>query len=377
MNRSPISSARVLLLAGACASTLGCSGERHEPLRPREVVIAQIDAKFQSEVPRGFAGSVLLADHGNTLLSKGYGLADRSSQRPVTIETGFDIGSLVKPFTAAAVMKLQSEGKLRVTDAISSLLPNVPPDKARITIEQLLNHTSGLPDIVDANSNPVTYSPAFDYEPVSRDEIVRRALNARLRFEPGARSEYSNLGYSVLGVIVELASGESFERYLRRVLFEPAEMTRTGYLVPRWQRKDLAVGYGGGQAWGTPLDHAWLPDGPSWNLRGNGGMISTAQDLHKWIRALEAGTLLPPAEMEAFIGMSAHKNRRGTRTMGVAGGNDIFNACYLWYLDEHRVIVILTSSDDFKAEKLVPDVAALVRQIQPEAPLPGSRTAAH
>jgi CubicO group peptidase (beta-lactamase class C family) len=335
------------------------------------VVISQIDSTLQSLVPRGFAGSVVLVDHGITLLSKGYGLADRSTQRPVTPETGFDIGSLVKPFTVAAILKLQSQGKLRVADAISSVLPNVPPDKARITIEQLMSHSSGLPDIVDASSKPLAYTPAFDYEPVSRDEIVRRAMGAKLAFEPGAKSEYSDLGYSLLGVIVELASGETFERYVHERLFEPAGMTRTGYLAPGWQRKELAVGYRGEQAWGTPLDHTWLPDGPSWNLRGNGGMISTAQDLARWIQALETDKPLSPAEREAFIKMSAHRNRRGIRTIGPAGGNDIFNACYLWYLDEHRAIILLTSSDKFRAENIVPDVARLMRHIQLDATPPG------
>jgi hypothetical protein len=83
--------------------------------------------------------------------------------------------------------------------------------------------------------------------------------------------------------------------------------------------------------------------------------------------------LLPPAERKAFIRMSAHTNRRGTRTIGPSGGNDIFNACYLWYLDEHRVIVMLTSSDNFQAEKMVPDIARLMRHIQPEALLPGGK----
>jgi CubicO group peptidase (beta-lactamase class C family) len=353
-----------LLLAGACAGAPGCGRRRAEPSLPREQVIAQIDSMLQSRVSEGLAASVLLADQGSVLLSKGYGLADRSTGRPVTPETGFDIGSLVKPFTAAAILKLESQGRLRVSDSISGLLPGVPPDKSRITIEQLMTHSSGLPDIVDAGSRPVSYTPDFDYQPVSRDEIVRRAMNARLVFEPGAKSQYSNLGYSLLGVIIERASGEDFERYLREWLFEPAGMTRTGYLTPGWQKQELAVGYRNGKAWGTPLDHPWLADGPSWNLRGNGGMLSTARDLYQWIQALQADQVLPAAERERFLATWAKKNRRGTRTMGPAGGNDIFNACYLWYLDEHRVIVMLTSSDDFKAEEIVPEIARMMRRIR-------------
>jgi len=356
------------LLVGAVAAASGLRGEPSQPPPPREGFVSQIDARLRSLVPRGFAGSVLLVDHGEVLLSRGYGSADRVTGRPVTPETGFDIGSLVKPFTMAAVLKLQSQGKLRATDAISSVLPGVPPDKAHITIRQLMTHAAGLPDIVDARSTPVEYTTEFDYEPVSRDEIVRRAMNARLVGEPGGRSEYSNLGYSLLGVIVELASGRDFETYLREQLFEPAGMTRTGYLAPGWQAKELAVGYRRDVPWGTPLDHAWLPDGPSWNLRGNGGMLSTAPDLYRWIEALESDRLLPPAERDAFLGMSVTANRRGTRTLGPSGGNGIFNACYLWYLDEHRLIVMLTSSDTYRAEKMVPEIAGEMRRMDAPAP---------
>src|SRR5690242_12695388 len=117
-------------------------GRDESPL-PREQVIAGIDAYLSGLTAKGFTGSVLLEDGGAVLLDKGYG---------VTTETGFDIGSLVKPFTAVAILKLESRGRLRRTDPISRFFPSAPPDKARVTIQQLLEHTSGLPDIVDASS---------------------------------------------------------------------------------------------------------------------------------------------------------------------------------------------------------------------------------
>jgi CubicO group peptidase (beta-lactamase class C family) len=142
-------------------------------------------------------------------------------------------------------------------------------------------------------------------------------------------------------------------------------MTRTGYLAPGWKKDALAVGYVGEHAWGTPLDHPWLPDGPSWNLRGNGGMLSTSGDLARWIAALGAGTVLPKPQQDEFLAMAVKKNQRGTRTFGPSGGNDVFNACYLWYLDEDRAIVVLTSTDRFKAEDLVPRIAHEMRRIAP------------
>jgi CubicO group peptidase (beta-lactamase class C family) len=331
---------------------------------PREQVIAGIDGYLAGLTSKGFAGSVLLEDHGAVLLDKGYGAADRTSGRRVTTETGFDVGSLVKPFTAVAILKLESGGKLRRADPLSRFFPSAPPDKARITVQQLLEHTSGLPDIVDAVSKPVDYTPAFDYEPVSRDEIVRRAMKAKLLSAPGEKSRYSNLGYSLLGAIVEIASGEPYEQFVRETIFEPAGMSRTGYLAPGWKSSDLAVGYAHNQRWGTPLDHRWLPDGPSWNLRANGGMLSTSGDLAKWIHALAGEKLLTAAEKKALFDLYVHRNKRGARTMGAAGSNDVFDACYLWYVDENRLLIMLTSSDTWRAEEMIPDLAKRMRRIQ-------------
>jgi CubicO group peptidase (beta-lactamase class C family) len=355
---------RPWLAVGACLVLAGCGEKKAEAPEPKTVVVSQIDSTLREMAGHGLAASVFLVDRGDTLLVRGYGLAERSAARPVTPETGFDIGSLVKPFTMAAILKLEEQGKLRVDDPLVRFFPTAPADKARITIRQLLVHSSGLPDIVDANATPIVYKPDFDYEPVSKDEIVRRAMSAKLLFEPGAKSQYSNLGYSVLAVLIERASGEAYEAYVAREIFGPAGMMRTGYLMPKWSKEELAVGYQGERGWGTPLDHPWLADGPSWNLRGNGGMISTAGDLYRWIVALESGKILSPKEYDAFLAMSAKKNRRGTRTFGPSGGNDIFNSCYLWYLDENRKIVMLTSSDQFRAEAIVPEIAHQMRRIQ-------------
>ena len=312
---------------------------------------------------KDFAGQLLLEQDGAVLLDKGYGDADRAARRPVTPDTAFDIGSLVKPFTMMAILKLESDGKLRRADSIARFLPGVPADKAGITIQQLLTHASGLPDIVDASSKPLGYAPDFDYEPVSRDEIVRRALHAKLLYAPGTSSKYSNLGYSLLGVIIEIASGQPYERFVHDRVFVPAGMTRTGYVIPPWPRNEIAVGYQGKSAWGTPLDHRWLADGPSWNFRANGGMLSNARDLHRWIAALDGGALLTPAEKQAFFDLAVHRNKRGARTMGAAGSNDVFDACYLWYPDERRLVILLTNGDRWRAEEIVPDLARRMRSI--------------
>jgi CubicO group peptidase (beta-lactamase class C family) len=327
----------------------------------RAALATKLNADLAAQTGDGFSGTVFIVSDRQILLSQGYGLADPKRQIPMTPDTGFDIGSLVKPFTAAAILKLEAAGKLAVQDTVGKYFPQMQGPKAAITIAQLLNHTSGLPDIVDSTGTPIRYTTDFDYEPVTRDEIIRRAVLCRLKTAPGEKESYSNLGYSLLAAIVEIASGEDYESYVQKNVFAPAGMLHTGYLAPHWTKDRLAVGIQGGKPWGTPLDHPWLADGPSWNLRGNGGMISTAEDLGKWIAALDGTTILDDTAKAKFFQLEVHLNKRGTRTFGPAGSNTVFDAAYLWYLDENRLIVVLTSNDHVLAEDMIPKLAATMR----------------
>lgn len=325
------------------------------------ISLADIEKYLNDLETKGFSGCVLLAKDGKVLLKKGYGLADREGNRRVTPETGFDIGSITKVFTAAAIFKLEADGKLRVDDKITKYFKNVPPDKSEITIEQLITHRSGLPDLVTANGTPTMYTTDYDFEPVSRDEIVKSAMLSKLLYSPGSSMKYSNTGYSLLGAIIEMTSGKSYERFVYEKLFLPAGMKKTGYQIPNWKSKDLAVGYDKDHPWGTPLDHAWLKDGPSWNLRANGGMISTVDDLNLWVTALQTDKLLPKESKDKFFAsMGLRANQRGVRVMGPAGGNGIFNAVYMWIIEENRVLVVLSNVDKFPAEDHIGKLAGMM-----------------
>jgi CubicO group peptidase (beta-lactamase class C family) len=236
-----------------------------------------VDRFIERAWPDGAGGTVVVARGGELVTCKGFGAA--------TCDTVYDVMSMTKQFTAAAILKLESQGRLRVTDPIARFLGPVPEDKRAITVHHLLTHTAGL---VEALGD--------DYERVSRDELVGRALGSRLRSAPGSRYHYSNAGYSLLAAIVEQASGLPYERYLAKHLFEPAKMTQTGYVLPRWRRSRVAVEYDRrGVAHGRPFDHPWADDGPYWNLRGNGGMLSTARDMLRWHRALRGERILSRA----------------------------------------------------------------------------------
>ncbi|SEH03159.1 CubicO group peptidase, beta-lactamase class C family [Nonomuraea solani] len=241
----------------------------------------RIESFLDRTLPPGPGGTVAVARDGRLVHCAGFGLADREARTPARCDTAYDVMSITKQFTAAAIMKLQMMGRLRTTDRLGVHLGPVPAGKRLITVRQLLTHTSGLRDLGD------------DYAPVSRDTMVRRALASPLRSRPGAEFHYSNVGYSLLAAIVERVSGSSYERFLAEHLFAPAGMTGTGYVLPRWAPGQVAIEYDKrGKRRGAPTEHPWAADGPYWYLRGNGGMLSTARDMYRWHRALEADTIL-------------------------------------------------------------------------------------
>ncbi|HVT15316.1 MAG TPA: serine hydrolase domain-containing protein [Thermoanaerobaculia bacterium] len=359
-----------LLAAGAA----GCRGARSAagagPVgegagRPRGQVHGQLGAALDDYMSRleayGYSGSLLVAKGGQAVIDKGYGLADRSRGIPYTADTIFDIASISKQFTAAAILKLEMQGKLRVEDPLAKYLPAVPPDKEGITLHTLLTHTSGLRD---------TFGD--EYERVSREELVRRALAAPLLWRPGKRHFYSSAGYGLLAAVVETVSGVSLETYLRDNLFRPAGMRHTGYRLPAADLPLVAHGYSALGDWGTPLDHPWLPDGPYWNLRGNGGILSTAGDLYRWHLALAANSVLSAQANQKFVepyvseGRQAHARYAygwsiadapgGGRSISHVGGNGIFESDFRRYVDAGVVIVMSSNSTDFFALTVSPHV---------------------
>jgi CubicO group peptidase (beta-lactamase class C family) len=241
-----------------------------------------VEEFLDDTLPDGTSGTVVAARGDEIAHCRGFGLADRAAKVAAGCDTAYDIMSMTKQFTAAAILKLEMMGKLRVTDPMSKFVSPVPDDKRAITVHHLLTHTSGLTDQLGG-----------DYEALSREEMLDAALESELRSAPGTEYYYSNLGYSILAAIVEKASGTSYERFLASHLFEPAGMRHTGYVLPEWRPEQVAVEYDeNGEPKGKPTDHPWAEDGPYWNLRGNGGMLSTAHDMFRWHVALRGEEIL-------------------------------------------------------------------------------------
>jgi CubicO group peptidase (beta-lactamase class C family) len=317
--------------------------------------IQNIDRILSRLEKDGMNGVILIRSRDKVLLHKAYGFADREKNRRMKTTTGFDIGSLVKSMTAAGILKLEEQGKLSTADPLSRFFPSAPEDKKNITIAQLLSHTSGMADMFGK-----------DYDVVSRDWLEEKALTAALVSAPGEKRLYSNSGYSLLAVIIEKVSGKSYEKFIREEVFKPAGVGRIGYVLAKWKTDDLAVGYWEGKRWGSPLDKKWAEDGPSWNLRGNGGMIGTVAETSRWYEALLDGKILRPGGLGKYLANSSGVSKSlGERIIALAGGNDVFNSFQMSVIASDFHLTFFTSNAKFEAEKIFPDfrddVVALVK----------------
>jgi CubicO group peptidase (beta-lactamase class C family) len=330
---------------------------------------AKLDAYLKEQK---YEGAVLVAKDGEVLLAKGYGLADREKGIPWTAETYVSVGSITKQFTAAAILKLEAAGKLAVEDTIGKYWKDAPADKRGITLHQLLTHTAGLRSDF-----------AGDYDPVGRDEYVRRILGSKLESAPGTTYSYANSGYSLLAAVVEIASGKPYEAYLHEALLLPARMKETGYTIPKWDPARTPVGYRDGKRWGTMFEKPWAKDGPYWALRGNGGIESTLSDLWSWSRALDGDAVLPAAERKKLFtpwvpegpgakssygyGWAIETTPWRTTLVSHNGGNGTFSADFRRYVDDKIVVIAAASDPAHKAWRVSEPLARIVRG---EAPAP-------
>jgi len=315
----------------------------------RGELAGQLDDQMKKLEAGGFSGVLLVAKGGGVILAKGYGMADRDKKIPVTADTVMCIGSITKQFTGAAILKLETQGKLRVTDPITRYFKDVPDDKTGITLHHLLTHSAGFAGEL-----------GDDYQKIGRDDFIRLALKSKLRSKPGERHHYSNVGYSLLGAIIEIATGQSYERYVHDQLFVPAGMMKTGYLLPRWTPNELAHGYlRDGKDWGTMRDKPWDSDGPYWHLRANGGILSTAGDMYRWHLSLLGETVLPKSAKDKYFkphiperpvggshygyGWVIDRTPRGTAVITHNGSNGIFAADCYRFIDDNVFLFIASS----------------------------------
>jgi CubicO group peptidase (beta-lactamase class C family) len=342
MQRLPLA-ALTLVLAVAHAPLVAQS--EPAPPAPSPVVVEaglgqELDEQASALAALGFDGSVLIAKDGKVILSKGYGLAKRDSKLANGPDTLFDIGSLTKQFTAAAILKLEEQGKLATSDLLSKYTGTVPKDKAAITLHHLLTHTSGLPREVPISSGTT-----------ERDALVAAALATPLRSKPGAEFCYTNAGFDLLAAVVELASQQRFEDYVKAELFAPAGLTRTVFLQDKSvDAANAACGYEGARDV-FPAQDGWY----SWGLRGAGGVLSSVVELERWWRALDGGKVLSaaarkklftPELLDYACGWWVRDDEHFGRVIEHAGTTRGFEASLARYPEKDLLVIVLSNQHE-------------------------------
>ncbi|MEZ4586404.1 MAG: serine hydrolase domain-containing protein [Gemmatimonadales bacterium] len=323
----------------------------------------RIDELMTRAAGFGFAGQLVVEIDGRLALHRAYGVADRATGRPMTLDTPLGIASMSKMIAATAILRLQDAGRLSVRDRLGDLLPDVPADKAGITVHQLLTHTSGIAggDI------------AGDFELASRRELLDRILAQPLAAPPGTRWSYANSGYSLLAAIVEAVSGRPYHEFLRDEVFRTAGMTRSGLWDHPANGSDRpATAYQGLRAHGAP------PDWPAnWRVYGAGDVLSTAGDLYRFDRALREHRLLRERTVRAMTSKQAEVDDQvgfgyATFVYGEPGrrvnehGGDWqqgYNGVFFRYPDEKMLIVLTSNARDQSGMWLRHSVQATIEKL--------------
>lgn len=287
---------------------------------PPPLTWSGLDEAFREAETAGFAGTVLAVRGGEAVLSESYGLADPATGRPNTAETIYDIGSIPIDFTRAAVLLLLQRGEIDLDDPVNRYFPDVPADKELMSLRQLLQGSSGLPNF--------HHLPGVDDDPdltwMDRATAEHRILGARLLFRPGTGEAPSHSAFVLLAAMVERVSGKPYPDFLRVNFFEPAGMTSTGFYGDSlgYSAERFAVG-GGDSPMGEPnIPPRW--GATSWLIMGSGGMVSNPADLYRWFTSLRSGRILHGEALRLYLarGSAMGGTDRGFRFVHAWAGGD-------------------------------------------------------
>jgi len=243
-----------------------------------------VDPLVASEMQaQGLVGvAVAIAKNGTILYTRGYGYGDLTTCQPVQPSMDFQIGSVTKQFTAAAVLQLQNAGKLNIDDTVITYLPGYAFD-ARITLRMLLTQTSGLPNYLDFPDESSWING------VAEQTVLTQIAQAPLIFTPGTYYAYSNSNYFVLGSVIEAVSSVTYPNYMSSNIFQPLGLSNTSYLQPAGAASPYTQGPNPGI----------IPD-PSL-LFAAGALWSNVQDLATWDAALRNGKVIPPGLFSVMV----------------------------------------------------------------------------
>lgn len=330
------------LLLFALMSVLACIGQGNDPTFALSKGDQIEDLMIRYNELGEFNGSILIVEDGELIYENTLGFANFESREPLDGEMPFYLASLAKQFTAMGIMMLVEDNKITYEDKIRRFFPLIPDVYKDITVHQLLTHTSGVKDYFKLN--------------VIRDGLknidVYEALvnTSNLNFTSGAKYQYSNSGYVLLAMIIQIASGQLYDDFMDERIFDPLKMTHSYVLTERTIRANYVKGYTSKL---KPNDYVLY-------TYGDGGIFSTASDLLKWHNALENNTLVSSRSiLEAYTPVELVNGQKRRYGYGWEIGNNLYGklvfhtgglAGYRTYierqLDSSNVIIILTNTSN-------------------------------
>jgi CubicO group peptidase (beta-lactamase class C family) len=321
-----------------------------------------VDAFVKAQMQRFKVPGLSLAvvKDGVAVKVQGYGLANVEQRTPAAPETVYKIGSVSKQFIATGIMLLAQSGRLSIDDPIGRYLEGTPSSWDVITLRHLLTHTSGI----------VREAPGFDPFKIQSDaDVIRTAYPLPLRFEPGTKWEYCNVGYFALAEVIHKVTGQPWTEYLRTAVFEPSGMTSTRPTDAMKGVAGRAVGYAGKD------NHEPAPDWPA--LRPSGAFLSTVRDLVKWDRQLSGDTVLSEASRRLMwtpvrlANGTSHPygfgwelaDLKGHRHVGHGGSLPGFRSGFSRYPDDRLTVIVLMNADDVDRGSVVQGIADLYLKV--------------
>lgn len=334
---------------------------------------AQVDALMagwsKGETP---GAAVLVVQAGRVLLKKGYGLSNVEAKETIRPDTVFDLASVSKQFTAMAIMILAERGKLSLDDPLTKFFPEFPAYAQKVTVRHILNHTSGLPDYMEAFMTTGKIDKdwkAGGFEPTSADTVRILSEQKDARFAPGEKWEYSNSGYVVLGQIVGKASGKPLPQFLKENVFQPLGMNNT--LVadeskPKIKNRAISYGIEGDRyvnADYTPLNLIY----------GDGNVNTTIEDMFLWDQALYTEKLVKAATLkQAFTSGKLTSGKEteygfgwmtgtygGLETVSHGGGWAGFRTHIMRFPQERFTVVVLSNFGRFNPTNIAKKIARI------------------
>ena len=370
------------LRASVCAIALVTIAASTATAQPDGALVQRLDSLAGAGVRENRAVGIVAAvvKGEDTLLLKAYGKSDIEGDVPMTVDTIIPIGSTTKQFTAAAILQLRDQGKLSLDDDITKWLPDFETRGNKVTLHRLLDHTSGIANL---GAMPELRAMRLMRNPtVTRDDVYKVSNRHPFQFPTGTMEIYSNTNFWLLGLIIEKASGMTYEDYVEMRIFEPLGMTRSMYCnnsetVPR-------RAYGYGMRPGFP---GRIPPIVHTGTYAGGALCSTAEDLITWLQALHGGKVLAPKSYAEMItpstlddgtplrysmGLVVGEDSRGLRYIGHGGGGFGFSSVTRWYLDAQLAVVVLTNSEPDEITAITEALAAAVLPVpRPAGPFTG------